>query len=107
MGNAFGMSIQPSTASIDGVLVVADNSQTAAIDAETGEVRWESQYEFRLHDPFLYNGNLLATDFHTHQVDLATGEILHSWRISGIGVVAVGEHLASYSIDQLARLDLS
>ncbi len=107
MGNAFGMSIQPSTASIDGVLVVADNSQTAAIDAETGEVRWESQYEFSLHDPFLHNGTLLATDFHTHQVDLATGEILNSWRISGIGVVAVGEHLASYSVDQLARLDLS
>lgn len=107
MGNAFGTAIPPATATIDGVLLVADNSRTAAVAPDTGEVVWVIEYGLRLHDPFLVRGNLLASDYSSHEVDLATGEILNGWRIThGFGVIPVGEHLASYSLDELARLDL-
>nr|WP_255433677.1 PQQ-binding-like beta-propeller repeat protein [Tessaracoccus sp. MC1865] len=107
MGSAFGMAIPPTAATIDGVLVVADDTKTAAV-APDGDILWVSEYGFRLHEPFLQRGNLLSADFYTHELDLATGEILGSWRIGshGFAVVAVGEQLATYSPDQLARLDL-
>lgn len=107
MSSAFGVPVSPTAATVNGLILAADSSQSIAVDGATQEILWQSGIGLPVRDPVVFGDNALLVEFNAHEVDLATGEIVNSWRLPlGYAVAAKGDGYISWDMADIARLDL-
>lgn len=108
LGNAFGMTVNPNTATVDDMLLVADATMTARVDPATGEVVWRSEYGFPIKESLAAEGGILTGDgSQLYLLGSDTGEILDSWRPRlGFQMAGKADAVITVGLDDLARLDV-